>query len=187
MSNEINATPVAASSGRLAGLMRELDDREFRANYMAHRLRTFLADQIRGLRGDMSQTRFGRLIGKPQSVVSRLEDEEYGRITVQTLIDIASRLDIAFLGRFVDFPAFLRATLDVPESSMIPKPYNKNVFTASTIDAPPVPAGALGAFLNMSYEQNQPTSRSVANQAPHFPKQTQDTRSVPVETTGQAA
>jgi transcriptional regulator with XRE-family HTH domain len=106
-----------------------LDNPEFRASYMAHHLRASLADQIRDLRGDMSQKAFGELIGKPQSVVSRLENEEYGKITLQTLIDIATKLDIAFLGRFVDFPTFMQATADFSESAVVPQPYRQSIST----------------------------------------------------------
>jgi hypothetical protein len=102
-----------------------LAEKDFRASYMAHSLRGFLADQIRALRGELSQKAFGELIGKPQSVVSRLESEDYGKVTLQTLIDIAERLDIALVVRFTDFPAFLSATADVSEAAVAPGPYTK--------------------------------------------------------------
>ncbi len=128
---------VTAQSERLARLGRELDDRAFRASYMEHHLKAFLADQIRGLRGDMSQAAFGRLIGKPQSVVSRLENEEYGRVTLQTLLDIATRLDIAFVGRFVDFPTFLQATMDFSEAAVAPKPHEHGTARTASAKTPP--------------------------------------------------
>ena len=128
---------VTAQSERLARLARELDDRPFRASYMEHHLKAFLADQIRGLRGDMSQAAFGRLIGKPQSVVSRLENEEYGRVTLQTLLDIATKLDIAFVGRFVDFPTFLQATMDFSATAVAPKPYEHGTARTAGAKMPP--------------------------------------------------
>jgi transcriptional regulator with XRE-family HTH domain len=79
---------------------------------MARQLKAFLASQIRALRADASQKDFGDRIGKPQSVVSRLEKQADRHISVQTLIDIAERLDIAVIIRFVDFPTFLRYTDD---------------------------------------------------------------------------
>jgi transcriptional regulator with XRE-family HTH domain len=95
---------------------------------MAHSLRAFLADQIRALRGDLSQRAFGALIGKPQSVVSRLESEDYGKVSLQTLIDIAEQLDIALLVRFTDFPTFLRATADQSETAIAPSAFTKGGF-----------------------------------------------------------
>ena len=109
------------------GVAEALDERDFRGAYMARHLRTFLADQVQGLaRGYSSQTAFGRLIGKPQSVVSRLEDEDYGGINFQTLIDIAIKLDIAIIVQFVDYPTFLRVTSDFSENAAAPRPYEQS-------------------------------------------------------------
>lgn len=91
---------------------------------MAHGLRAYLADQIRALRGNRSQREFGRLIGKPQSVVSRLENEDYGKLTLQTLLDIAENLDIALVVRFADFPTFLRTVAETSPDVMAPAAYS---------------------------------------------------------------
>ena len=115
--NKIARAPERATSQPGASLA----DRGFRAAYMAHSLRAFLADQIRALRGDMSQKAFGALIGKPQSVVSRLEHEDYGKVSLQTLIDIAEKLDIALIVRFTDFPAFVRTTEAVADADFVPE------------------------------------------------------------------
>lgn len=74
-------TSDALGSGVVSQSINGLDSREFRASYMAPGLRAYLADQIRALRGNRSQREFGRLIGKPQSVVSRLENEDYGKLS----------------------------------------------------------------------------------------------------------
>jgi hypothetical protein len=115
--------PRTVISSRSAALSPALDNPEFRAAYMTQHLRGFLADQIRSLRGTMSQAAFGRLIGKPQSVVSRLEDEDYGKLGLQTLLDIATRLDIAVVVRFVDYPNFLRMTSDFSDDAAAPRSY----------------------------------------------------------------
>jgi hypothetical protein len=126
MLNEIEAESVNTVSRRAAELGASLDEGgpEFRASYMAHHLRAFLADQIRALRGDRSQREFGVVIDKPQSVVSRLEDEEYGKVSLQTLIDVATKQDIAIVVRFVDFPTFLRITSDLSDQAIAPRPYD---------------------------------------------------------------
>ncbi len=116
-------TSDAPISGAGTPSTNALDNREFRASYMAHGLRAYLADQIRALRGNRSQREFGRLIGKPQSVVSRLENEDYGKLTLQTLLDIAEKLDIALVIKFADFPTFLRAVADATQDAMSPKGY----------------------------------------------------------------
>ena len=124
MLNKTPAEPASAASQRQAEPAGSLGDREFRTSYMAQHLRAFLADQIRALRGETSQREFGDRIGKPQSVVSRLENEEYGKVSLQTLIDVAAKLDIALLVRFVDFPTFRRATSDMSEQAVAPASYD---------------------------------------------------------------
>src|SRR5215813_2726671 len=102
---------------RTSRLIKALGKSEFRHAYMARQLKAFLADQIRALRGDLTQSEFGNRIGKPQSVISRLEKQADRQISIQTLIDIARRLDIAVIIRFVDFPTFLRYTEDYSDEA----------------------------------------------------------------------
>lgn len=109
------------------GATNPFDRRGFRTIYMANRAKGFVADQIRALRGDRSQRAFGELIGKPQSVVSRLENEEYGKLTLQTLLDIAEKLDIALEVRFVDYPTFIRGLRDLSSRTTAPAGYDDAV------------------------------------------------------------
>jgi hypothetical protein len=60
-------------------------------------------------RQGLNQTDFGRLIGKPQSVVSRLEGTEYGGVNVNTLLQIAYALNIALEVKFCDFGTIVRS------------------------------------------------------------------------------
>jgi len=121
---------LTADSPRISRLGREIGDVPFRASYFTSQLKAFLADQIRALRGDQSQAEFGRIIGKPQSVVSRLENEAYGQLSLQTLIDIANKLDIALLVRFVDWPTFLRFTEDYSSEAFAPAPFSQQQIDA---------------------------------------------------------
>lgn len=119
-----------ADSRRIARLAPKLGDEGYRHAYLAQQLRAFLANQIRSLRGERSQGAFGKLIGKPQSVVSRLENEMYEGIGLQTLIDIARKLDIALLVRFVDFPTFLKGTEDYSPRALAPDAYKQDAIDA---------------------------------------------------------
>jgi hypothetical protein len=59
-----------------------------------------------------------------QSVVSRLENPDYGKVTVQTLLQVAIALDIALLVRFCSYPDFLAAIADVsPEAFAVENIY----------------------------------------------------------------
>ncbi len=117
--------PENVASHRFARLAPKLADKSYRDSYVATQLRIWLADQVRALRGDMTQAEFGKLIGKPQAVVSRLEDPDYGRLTIETLLEVASRLDIALVVRFVDYPTFLLVTNDFSDAALHPAPYDQ--------------------------------------------------------------
>jgi helix-turn-helix protein len=108
---------------RTERLSEQFKKEKFRKHYFARQLKVFLAAQIRALRGDRTQTEFGRLIDKPQPVVARLERESYGKVTLQTLIDIAQKLDIALIVRFVNFSTFLEWTNDYSQEALAPQSY----------------------------------------------------------------
>jgi transcriptional regulator with XRE-family HTH domain len=97
------------------GRLKKLENKEYRDAYLQSHVRGGIAYQIHALREKLklSQAEFAQKINKPQSVVSRLEDTEYGKVTIQTLLDIAGALDVALLVRFVAYPQFLRETADM--------------------------------------------------------------------------
>lgn len=110
---------------RIRRLAKSFGKRGFRHSYMARQLKLFLAEQIRALRGDLTQKQFGEKIGKPQSVISRVEKQADKNISIQTLIDIAEKLDIAVIIRFVDFVTFLRYTEDYSDAALVPRAYEQ--------------------------------------------------------------
>jgi len=114
----------ANASSNWARIVPKLENERFRNAYFEKTLKAFLANQIRIIRGDESQTAFGKRLGMTQSVVSRLEDEGYGKLNAQTLIDLAQKLGVALIIKFVDYPTFLQETDNLSEAELRPKPFD---------------------------------------------------------------
>src|SRR5260221_649943 len=101
-------------------LIAKLKNREYRDAYVAEGVKTWVARQIRSLREQrgLSQDDLGEKCGKPQSAISRLEDPDYGQMSLQTLLELASAFDVALSVKFVDYPTFIRETKDISTANM---------------------------------------------------------------------
>ena len=107
--------------------------KKYRDGYMQTQVRAGIAYQINALREKfkLSQDRFAEKTGKKQSTISRLEDTGYGKVTVQTLLDIASSLDVALLVRFVSYPEFLNRTSDMSTKALQPDTISESLNSES--------------------------------------------------------
>lgn len=103
--------------------LRKFLRKDYRDGYMQTQVRSGIAYQMQAIRRKLgiTQTQMSEKVGKPQSVISRLEDVEYGGVSVQSLLDIASGLDIALLVQFVSYPDFLSRTKDMSDKALQPE------------------------------------------------------------------
>jgi transcriptional regulator with XRE-family HTH domain len=113
-----DAVFVISSIGKK--LFDKLRRKSYRASYVAEHVRRGIAYQVRAIRDqrNWSQGHLSRLLEKPQSVVSRLEDPSYGKSTVQTLLEVAAVFDVALQVRFVPYSTFLQQTRNLSSESM---------------------------------------------------------------------
>lgn len=163
--------PLAASR-RLPSLIEKFRNKKYRNSYVASHTRRFLARQMRKLRANRSQEEFGEIIDKQQTVVSRLEDPKYGKWTLQTLFDVAEKLDLAVIVRFVDHATFLRFTESMDEDATVPTAYSQE--TMDEMLATPASHSLLDRIVREQSFEFKPPSRptpSPNNQAlPAQPK-----------------
>lgn len=101
-------------------LLEKLQRKAYRHAYVAEHVRRGIAYQIRALRDQRKwkQGTFANMLGKPQSVVCRLEDPDYGKVTIQTLLEVANVFDVALEVRFVRYSSFVTTTRDVSVVSL---------------------------------------------------------------------
>jgi transcriptional regulator with XRE-family HTH domain len=96
----------------LNNLTKFLDD-PYRDSYLEGHVKGSIAYQIQALRqkSGLNQTDFGELVGMPQSVISRIESTEYGTVSINTLLRIATKLKIGLSVRFCDYPTLIKTDL----------------------------------------------------------------------------
>lgn len=101
-------------------LIEKLMRKSYRDEYVAENVKTGIAYQIRALRDQRgwSQKVLAAEMDKPQSVVSRMEDPDYGKLSVQSLLDVAAAFDVALLVKFVSLPEMIIKTRDVSPKAL---------------------------------------------------------------------
>jgi transcriptional regulator with XRE-family HTH domain len=94
----------------LSELQKFLDD-SYRVSYLDSHVKGSIAYQIQALREKLrlTQTQFGNAVDMPQTVISRLENTEYGSVNINTLLKIANKLGIGLEVRFCNFESVLAA------------------------------------------------------------------------------
>jgi transcriptional regulator with XRE-family HTH domain len=151
-----------------SALVRELSEKEFRDAYMADQVRTSIAFQIRALREQSSrrwsQAELADRSGKKQSVISRLEDPDYGKLSLQTLLEIACAFDLPLLVQFVEWGDWLRRMADISPSNL-----QKRSFDPDQLAAPRTTARELAILelrASSATRASQPISEPRLNSPP---------------------
>ena len=142
--------------------LRSFKNKKLRDSYISGRVRTYIALQIRELRErlKLSQAQFAKKIGKPQSVVSRLEDTDYGRVTLKTLLDIAETLNISVVVKFASFDEFLRQHGNVSPSALAVETYDETVFRFTSKPSPPIELDVASAQISLASAAPTPSNFS---------------------------
>ncbi|MDQ0466457.1 transcriptional regulator with XRE-family HTH domain [Caulobacter ginsengisoli] len=115
----------------------ELSDKELRDEYVADQVRSRIALSIRALRDQrgLSQAEMGCLLGKPQSVVSRLENPDYGKESLQTLLEVAAALDLPLLVEFPEWDDWFRRIRGLSKSELRRQSFDADLLIARAQNA----------------------------------------------------
>ena len=100
-----------------------MHNKEYRSALVSADVRNWIAYQTRQLREDRgwSQEVLGERARTKQSAISRLEDPDYGKLTVSTLLSLASAFDVGLEVKFVSFSKFLEEYKNVsPDAMKVP-------------------------------------------------------------------
>jgi transcriptional regulator with XRE-family HTH domain len=91
----------------------QLAEKADRDAFVRQCIESSLAFQIHAMRRScgLSQAGLAGELGKPQSVISRLENGRYGHHSLNTLFEIASRFDVALIVAFAPFSELVDRTI----------------------------------------------------------------------------
>lgn len=98
-----------------------LNNPAFRDAFIYEHIKNGVAFQMTAMRDerDWTQARLGEEAGKPRTVITRLEDPNYGQFSIQTLREIAAAFQVGLLVKFVPFSRLLEEYDDVSPRALI--------------------------------------------------------------------
>lgn len=141
-------------------LLANLQNKEYRDAFVEERIFARLPLKIRNLREaeGMTQQKMAAATGKKQTWISKLEDPNYGRFTLKTLLEMAHFFDVGLEVDFVPFSKLLTEVIH-PATGAVPR-FEKD---AGLSGEPQIAAEALKAGLG-SQKQNIFGSKGIASE-----------------------
>lgn len=105
----------------------------YRRSYVSNEVRMSLAHQIIALREQRgwSQKDLADRMGTQQSVISRLENPDYGRVSLKTIIKVADAFDVGFVGRYCSFPEMIFRSKDVTAKAFFAESFSEEQFSTA--------------------------------------------------------
>jgi transcriptional regulator with XRE-family HTH domain len=109
------------------GVFSRLKDKTYRHALVRESVEGGLPFQIRALREKHGWTQrvLGRKANMKQSAISRLEDPDYGKISLKSLFALARAFDVALTVRFVSFGDLMASTEDLSPAALAVPSYDE--------------------------------------------------------------
>ena len=100
-------------------LLEKLKDKTYRDLFVAEQIYSRLPLKIQIMREQqgLTQEQFGEKAGMAQTWVSKIENPNYGKLTISTLLRVASAHDVALVVDFVPFSRLLKDTINLSQES----------------------------------------------------------------------
>lgn len=110
-------------------LLEKFKDKEYRDLFVAEHLYAGLALKNRLLREQRkwTQKQLGEKAGMAQAWISRLEDPNYGKLTISTLLKLASVYDVGLEINFVSFSKILHDALSFDSKSFVVRGFDNDL------------------------------------------------------------
>lgn len=108
-------------------LLNTLRDEDYRREFVSAHVGVGLASQIQQMRQkhDWTQEELARRTNKAQETISRWENPDYGRFSLNTLKEVAAAFDVALLVRFVPFSDLADWTIGLTPQRLAPKNFEE--------------------------------------------------------------
>ncbi|WP_407119030.1 helix-turn-helix domain-containing protein [Bradyrhizobium sp. LMG 9283] len=153
--------------------LQPLSQPDIRKEFVADQVRARIAQLIRVLREqpgrEWTQAQLAERAGTSQNVISRFEDPNYGKMSLQSLLEIAAALDVPVWIDFPEWSDWLAAISDFPNSGTKRSAFDVNKLMeqgeAVVVSAPLGSAAASAAKAVRNMLSSQPEISSIMNAA----------------------
>jgi transcriptional regulator with XRE-family HTH domain len=128
-------------------LANKFSEKEYRDAFIAEQIFSRLPLKIRGIREsqELTQRQLGELAGMAQTWISKLEDPNYGKLTIATLLKIASAFDVGLQIDFVPFSRILNEAMRLSAKSFYVPSFAEDPGFSSDLAVKDVSAATPGA------------------------------------------
>jgi transcriptional regulator with XRE-family HTH domain len=126
---------LTIDTSRWADIASSLSDKAYREAFVEQEIKVGVPFQIRALRTDRrwSQRKLGEIAGgMAQETVSQLENPNYGRMNIGTLLRLAAAFDCGLTVRFVPFSDLVDRAADVSPNALAVPSYANDKRLAGT-------------------------------------------------------
>ena len=120
-------SPLTTVRNRMQ-IIRALARKGYRDAYVDQHIKRGIATQIRTMREARAwtQAELARRTESKQPHIARLEDEDYGQYSLQTLKRLAAAFDVALVVRFVPFSQLVNYTANIAPADISPVSFDED-------------------------------------------------------------